>query len=58
MHASISQFMPIQKEFVLDIDMTDYDDIRNCCTGAAICSKCWIFMTAAVKVIHETLTRK
>jgi DNA primase small subunit len=52
---SVKAFHPMEKELVFDIDMTDYDDIRKCCDGAKICNKCWILMTAAVKVIDEAL---
>lgn len=33
----------------------DYDDIRTCCKGAAVCDKCWVLMSAAIKVIDTTL---
>lgn len=36
-------------------DMTDYDDIRFCCTGADICLKCWPLMTIAIKVVDAAL---
>eukprot|EP01038_Epipyxis_sp_PR26KG_P012349 gene12349-16562_t len=48
-------FKTVERELVFDIDMTDYDDIRTCCTGANICMKCWPYMTMAVKVIDKSL---
>ena len=55
MRQTLKNFHPTEKELVFDIDMTDYDDIRKCCDGAKICSKCWILMTAAVTVIDVAL---
>eukprot|EP00250_Pteridium_aquilinum_P000446 c10489_g1_i1 orf=463-1899(-) len=48
-------FSPVERELVFDVDMTDYDDIRFCCTGADICLKCWPLMTIAIKVVNTAL---
>lgn len=50
-----SAFKPLSKEFVFDIDLTDYDDIRTCCTAANICPKCWPFASMSIKVIDTAL---
>jgi DNA primase small subunit len=56
-HKSIAQgFKTEQRELVFDIDLTDYDDVRQCgCSGAKICGKCWQMMTMAVKVMEQGL---
>ncbi|KAH8087166.1 prim-pol domain-containing protein [Cristinia sonorae] len=46
-------FSPKLRELVFDIDMTDYDSIRTCCSEADICKRCWTFISAAVHVLDK-----
>lgn len=40
----------MQRELVIDIDISDYDELRTCGSGGHICTKCWPFMAVAIQV--------
>ncbi|GJZ52865.1 DNA primase small subunit [Tanacetum coccineum] len=48
-------FAPVERELVFDIDISDYDDARYCCSGADVCLDCWPLMTIAIKVVDTAL---
>lgn len=49
---------PLQRELIFDIDISDYDDVRNCCKESKICEKCWPFMKIGAKVLRTVLTQE
>lgn len=45
----------IEREFIIDIDMDDYDHIRTCCKGKKLCKKCWNYIKSAYYVLKKIL---
>ena len=54
---SQDRFIAEEKELVFDVDITDYDDVRRCCSEAGICIKCWPLMCCAIEVMEATLRK-
>ncbi|KAE9408572.1 prim-pol domain-containing protein [Gymnopus androsaceus JB14] len=50
-----THFKAEKREVVFDIDMTDYDPIRTCCSDADICKRCWAFISIAVDVLDKAI---
>lgn len=51
----ISAIQPVERELVFDIDMSDYDNCRSCCSGKSICGLCWQWMACAAEVLQYLL---
>lgn len=53
--STCTDFAAEEKELVFDIDITDYDDVRDCCSGGAVCNECWPLMNCAIEVLELAL---
>ncbi len=49
----VTVITPTERELVFDIDMSDYDSVRQCCSGKRICQSCWGWMAVAARVIKN-----
>ena len=56
-HLNPEDFKPVEHELTFDIDMSDYDEVRTCCSGTNICPRCWHFMSSALIFLTEILTK-
>ncbi|KAL0236836.1 hypothetical protein PCE1_000233 [Barthelona sp. PCE] len=57
--AFMENLTAVQREFVVDLDFDDYDDVRPCeCKGATFCYSCWRLMIVAVQVLTDILKRQ
>lgn len=43
------------RELVFDIDATDYDVVRTCCSGAAMCRACWPLVQGSCQLLDARL---
>ena len=46
---------PEQRELVFDIDISDYDNVRDCCSEKTICVECWPLIASAVHALSELI---
>jgi DNA primase small subunit len=54
-HKSETELICLEKELIFDIDISDYDDVRNCCQKNDICSKCWKYIICGSKILERIL---
>ncbi|KAN0012414.1 hypothetical protein ACTFIU_007715 [Dictyostelium citrinum] len=53
--STVSDYHPVSKELVFDIDVDDYNPIRICCGSTSLCEKCWGFLAVSAEFIDNYL---
>ncbi|CCW59524.1 unnamed protein product, partial [Phytomonas sp. EM1] len=51
----LAALTPHERELVFDIDMSDYDAVRLCCSGKEVCKRCWGWLACAMGVLRRVL---
>ena len=54
-HKKFKVFEPVQREFIIDIDLTDYDFLDVDVKRLETCDRCWPLMALALKVLTRSL---
>jgi DNA primase small subunit len=54
-HKKYKLFEPLQREFIIDIDLTDYDFLEVDVKRLETCDRCWPLMALAMRVLNTAL---
>jgi hypothetical protein len=54
-HKKFKLFEPLQREFIIDIDLTDYDFLDVDVKRLETCDRCWPLMALALRVLTKSL---
>lgn len=55
-HARYSDvYAPGECPLRFDLDLSDYDDVRPCCSKKRCCNKCWLFVRAGLALIRMSM---
>ena len=56
-HKKFKLFEPVQREFLIDIDLTDYEFLDCDVKKIETCDRCWPIMALAARVLNQMLVK-
>ena len=56
-HKKFKLFEPVQREFLIDIDLTDYEFLDCDVKKIETCDRCWPIMALAARVLNQILVK-